>query len=99
METMGFKNVEYIMRTSTPKLHSIKFKSGATADNVHYLPRDKDLPAINVLEGAIMENLQSVVLIGYDQNGNEYVASSFNSHKESAYLLARAHMRMLNLDD
>jgi hypothetical protein len=85
------------MRTSIPKLHSIKFKNGATADNILYLPHDKDLPPINTLEAAIVANLRGVVLIGYDQNGNEYMACSLDSYKESAYLFARGHMHMLKL--
>jgi hypothetical protein len=90
------------MRASYPKLHSIKLKSGAFADNVVYpfdFERPDRIPSINVLEGAIIENLRDVVLIGYTQDGQEYIAGSMKSPKEAAYMFARAHLNMLRQSD
>ena len=90
------------MRTSIPKLHSIKFKSGAFAENVSYpsqFKTPKSIPAINVLEGAIIEGLQDVVLIGYRQDGSEYIAGSFTDAKKAGYMFARGHLEMLRQSD
>lgn len=91
-------------KTSIPKLHSIKFKSGAFADEVIYPdkfwkgPRS-DVPVINVLEGAAIANLRAVAIIGYEQDGTEYIASSMANPKEAAYLYARGHLDMLRRGD
>ena len=90
------------MKTSIPKLHSIKFKEGAFAENVVYsaeFPLAEYIPTINVLQGAILQNLRTVVLIGYDQSGHEYVAGSMKNPKEAAYLFGRGQLNMLRRGD
>lgn len=90
------------MKVSIPKLHSIKFKNGAHAGNVVY-PREfriaESIPTINVLEGAILANLRDVVLIGYREDGSEYIAGSFTSPKEAAYMFGRGQLNMMRVGD
>lgn len=89
-------------KVSIPKLHSIKFKTGPLADNVEYpveFPRPEILPAINVLQGAIENNLVGVVLIGYQKDGKEYIAGSYSCFKKSAYLFGRGQLDMLRRGD
>lgn len=92
-------------KKSYPKLHSIKFKRGIYADNViypeamHQQTPEIDIPAINVLEGAVIEKLRSVVIAGYTEQGKEYIASTYRNPKESAYLFSRGTLRMLRYGD
>lgn len=77
-------------------------KSGAFSENVVFPDKfchPDHIPTINVLEGAIVANLQDVVLIGYTQDGEEYIAASMKSPKEAAYMFARAHLNMLRQSD
>lgn len=88
------------MRTSYPKLHSIKFKTGPIADNVvHVGPYDRDIPVINVLQGAAQSMLTEVVVFGYDKDGYEYIASSTGDTQRVAYMFARGHLNMLRMSD
>lgn len=89
-------------KTSVPKLHSIKFKSGAFAGDDVVYPREfrgENLPAINILEGAAMANLTDVVLIGYEPNGEEYIAGTMRCNKKAAYMFARGQFDMLRRGD
>lgn len=90
-----------MIKTSIPKLHSIKFKDGAHAENVIHLQSDSviDIPVINVLEAAAKAMLQNVVLIGYDAEGYEYVAGSIADHQRAAYMFARGHLCVLRASD
>lgn len=90
------------MKTSIPKLHSYKPKTGRNAENVEFpeefLPAET-IPVIAVLEGAAMANLRDVVLIGYEQDGTEYIAGSVRSPKDGAYMFARGQLNMLRAGD
>lgn len=90
------------MRVSYPKLHRVvSYKSGAFAESVVF-PDEflvaEPRPSINILQGAILENLREVALVGYTQDGQEYVASTSNA-KDTAYLFARANLIMLRQSD
>ena len=88
------------MRTTIPKLHSIRFKTGPLADNVDHIgPHNRDVPVINVLHGAATAMLTEVVLIGYDADGLEYVAGSTGSIERASYMFARGQLYMLREAD
>lgn len=88
------------MRTSVPKLHSIRFKTGPLAENVeHICADDTGVPVVNVLHGAAEAMLTDVVLIGYDADGQEYIAGSVGDPQRTAYMFARAHLNMLRHGD
>ena len=63
------------MRVSYPKLHSIRWKG---LDNAEFLdvPTTEDIDPVNVLMAAINVKLTSVVLFGYTQEGETYLATS-----------------------
>lgn len=94
------------MKTSIPKLHSIKFKDGIYAPNVVEHP---DIPyntretthvrPLDVLKGAAEEKLYDVVIFGYDENGLEYVATSSDDPTLAAYMFARGQLLMLREAD
>lgn len=89
-------------KTSIPKLHSIKFKDGALAENVVHpaeLFIGVDAHPMNVLNGAAEEMLTDVVLVGYDQFGREYVAGTPSDPARAAYMFSRGHLTMLRLSD
>jgi hypothetical protein len=90
-----------MIKTSYPKLHSIKFKSGMFADNVAIMPleyfKDYEVQPINVLEGAIMENLDHVVVAGYDKSGKEYFAGTYRDNNEKAALYMKAFLYMVKI--
>lgn len=58
-----------------------------------------DIPVDRVLRKADEANLQSVVVIGYDQNGDEYFASSVAGGPEILWALERAKLRLLRVVD
>lgn len=91
-----------MVKTSIPKLNSIKFKTGAFVENVvypHGFKKAENIPPINVLEGAVLENLRDVVLIGYTQDDQEYIAGTMRSPKDAAYMFGRAQLNMLRKAD
>ena len=53
-----------------------------------------DIPADRVLEGA-MGKLKSVVVIGYDEAGEEYFASSIADGGEVLWLLERCKQELM----
>lgn len=84
-------------KVSIPKLHSIKWKTGPLAENVTHIGPDgkKDVPAMSVLQGAAEAMLYDLVLIGYDQDGQEYIAGTMANQQRAAYMFARGHLHML----
>ena len=68
-----------------------------TKDNVVYLQTITrlDLPPDRILEQSIGE-LEGVVIIGYNKDGEEYFASSYADGGEVLWLLERAKMALLN---
>lgn len=87
------------MKTSIPKLHSIKWKNGQLAEDVHTINFGQDTPVINVLQGAAEEMLKAVCVIGYDSNNQEYIACSYSNPKEAAYLFGRGQLFMIRQAD
>ena len=57
-----------------------------------------DLPADRVLEGAIGE-LDQVVVIGYHKDGSEYFASSIADVRTVNWLLDRMKLSLLEIPD
>lgn len=57
-----------------------------------------DIPADRVLEQAIGK-LETVVVIGYDENGDEYFASSKADGGYVLWLLERAKLKLLRTRD
>ena len=53
-----------------------------------------DIPADRVLEGA-MGKLKSVLVIGYDEAGEEYFASSITDGGEVLWLLERCKQELM----
>lgn len=57
-----------------------------------------DLPADRVLEGAIGQ-MKGVVLIGFDQDGNEYFASTYADGGTVMWLLERCKLQLMRQVD
>ena len=58
-----------------------------------------DIPVERVLRKADDANLSMVVVIGYDQDGEEYFASSVAGGPEVLWALERAKLRLLRVVD
>jgi len=88
-------------KKSYPKLHSIKWKNGALAENVICVPdrARENIPASDVLKGAYERDLRDVVVFGYEQDGTEYAAGTTANIKEGAYMFARGQLMLLRLSD
>jgi len=71
------------------------------ADNlVHLRMKTKhDIPPERVLNGALKADLESVVVIGYDADGNEYFAGSQGDMAESLWLVERFKHFLLSQQD
>lgn len=57
-----------------------------------------DLPPDRILEGAIGK-LDSVVLLGYDKDGEEYFASSIADGSDVVWLIERAKLELLTITE
>jgi hypothetical protein len=79
-------------------LHGRKSRSDCTAKIINFTGVTRlDLPADRVLEGAVGK-LESVLVIGYDKEGNEYFASSIADGGAANWLLDRCKMKLLDID-
>ena len=59
-----------------------------------------DLPPERILQGAIDEGLEGVIVIGYTKDGEEYAASSYADGGTVNWLLDRTKAKLLAvLDD
>ncbi len=58
-----------------------------------------DIPVDRVLESAKKVGLESIVIIGELENGEEYFASSAAGSPEVLWLLARAQKKLLEIVD
>ena len=58
-----------------------------------------DVPPKRVIEGAVEANLKSVVIIGFDEDGDEYFASSIADGGTVMFLMERAKFKLLNIVD
>ncbi len=56
-----------------------------------------DLPADRILEGLIGE-LDKVIVIGYDHDGEEYFASSMADGGDTLWLIERFKQALLNVE-
>jgi hypothetical protein len=67
--------------------------------NIVYLDTitNLDIPPDRVLDGA-MTKLDSVVVLGYDKDANEYFASSSGDMTEVLWLMERFRHKLLNGD-
>ena len=71
------------------------------ADNVvdgHFITR-LDIPADRVLRKALDADLESVVVLGYDRDGEEYFAGSIADGGTVVWLLERAKGRLLSVKE
>ena len=57
-----------------------------------------DLPADRILEGSIGK-LESVIVIGYTADGEEYFASSIADGADCVWLLERMKLKLLRIAD
>lgn len=57
-----------------------------------------DLPPDRILEGA-KGKLKGVIVIGYDEDGEEYFASSYADGGETLWLLERSKLALLQLPE
>lgn len=64
-------------------------------DNVTRL----DIPAERVLQKALERGLQSVVIVGYDADGDEYFCSSLADGGDALWLLERCKKKLLDVPD
>ena len=56
-----------------------------------------DIPADKVIESAL-GNLEGVVILGYDKDGQEYFASSYADGGDMLWLLERAKKALLEVE-
>lgn len=57
-----------------------------------------DQPVERILDRATAANLTAAVVIGYDQDGDEFFASSYADGGEVLWLLERAKLKLLTID-
>ena len=89
-------------KTSIPKLHSIKWKSGAFAENVVCLDnyqQEDGTTVENVLRGAYEAGLRDIVVMGYKEDGSEYVAGSTKNVHKTHYMFSRGALIMMRQAD
>lgn len=58
-----------------------------------------DIPPERTLNGALSANLQGVVVLGYDADGDEYFASSYADGGNVLWLLERCKLRLMRGGD
>jgi methylmalonyl-CoA mutase cobalamin-binding subunit len=58
-----------------------------------------DIPAERILKAAIERSLESVVISGYDKDGNEYFASSLADGADALWILERCKKKLLEIGD
>lgn len=86
------------MKTSIPKLHSIRYKDRENVVNLYEYTND-EVPPNDVLMGVINAQMDVVVVIGYTKEGGEYFASSTGNHETTNWLLDVAKMRLMKTYD
>ena len=86
------------MKTSIPKLHSIRWRG---TDNVVPLSTvtKHNLDANNVLMGAINAGLSEVVICGYLKTGDEFFSSSLADGGDALWHLERMKKMLLEVPD
>lgn len=86
------------MKSSIPKLHSIKMKNHS---NVEWLeiPTTHDIDPQTVLLSALNTRLKEVVILGFDQEGEEFFASNIADGADVLWHLERAKKKLLEIPD
>lgn len=56
-----------------------------------------DIPAERVIGAAAAAGLTNVVVLGYDEDGDEYFASSYASGAEVVWLLERCKFKLMQI--
>lgn len=89
------------MKTSVPKLRSIKWKSGIDSPNVTHIHehRHDKIPIENVFAGAINAGCYEVFVCGYDRNEELYMAASTGNKERVIYMLELAKIALLSRDE
>jgi len=82
------------MKTSIPKLHSIKIKNQDNVVNIGGVTK-LDIDPQRVLMGAINQNLDGCVVIGYYPDGHSYFASSYASGETVMWLMEHYKLQLL----
>ena len=86
------------MKTSIPKLHSIRLKGH---ENV--VPLDivssHDIDPQRVLVNALNKRLTNVVVLGYRADGDEFFATSYADGANLLWLLKRGEHRLMQIID
>lgn len=57
-----------------------------------------DLPPDRILENNIGKDLESIVIMGYDKDGEEFFASSIADGGTVLWLIERCKLRLLNVE-
>lgn len=70
-------------------------------ENVVILPvvTTLDIPPERILSQAIAADLDRVIVVGYDQDGQEYFASSVADGGTVVWLMERAKIKLLRMVD
>lgn len=89
------------MKTSIPKLHSVRWKNGALAPNVSVLKtyNSVPIPAINCLRGAYEEDLKEIIILGYNDSGEEKIFTNQTTVEKAAYMFSRGQIAMIRETD
>lgn len=57
-----------------------------------------DLPPDRILENNIGKDIESIVIMGYDKDGEEFFASSIADGGTVLWLIERCKLRLLNVE-
>lgn len=86
------------MKVSIPKLHSIVMKGRENVETLQIASRH-NIDPLPVLINAINRKLTAVVIIGYDEDGEEFFATSYADGADFLWLLKRAEKQILDIVD
>jgi len=97
--TIGFNRMP--VKSSYPKLHSIKMKSGVHGPSLSFHPNAAYMRVKpdDVLYGAHLAELSEIVIVGYDYSGGEYMAMSTANTERASYMLQRGTLALLRDSD
>lgn len=56
-----------------------------------------DVPVERIIDAAKAEDLDNIVILGYDKEGNEYFASSIASGPDVVWLFERAKKKLMDI--
>lgn len=85
-----------MVKTSIPKLHSIKLKNPKNVVQFDGFT-SLDIDPNSVLMGAINADMDEVVVLGYKKDGSEYFASNKADGADVLWHLQRAQKRLLEI--